>query len=211
MANEKLTYQINAATAFAIAFGKSSIPLVYKTNQELKAEPIVDYSMLSEVSADDYVKSYLGTPIMFPITLPGGTYKQYENGNLVDVEMAAFRMPSSTMVDFKRAKIVSTTKLSAGNGTVKEMYGFDDWQIYIRGLLINDEGHPQATEAVEQKKTLMQWENLADSLAIEGDLFADLNIFNIVIKDIQFSQLEGAPNVIPFVITAVSDEPVELI
>lgn len=211
MANETLTYQLSAAQSLAIAFGRSAVPLLYKIDKDQQANPTLNYNIDSEVSAEAFIQSHLGTPIMFPMTLKAGNYQEYIDGDLVEIEMADFRMPLTTMVDFKRAKLMTTTKLSSGNGTIKEMYGFDDWQIYIRGLILKEPGHPQIEDVVEQKKMLKRWENLADSIEVEGALFSDLDIFNLVIKDITFGQIEGSPNVVAFTITAVSDEPIELI
>ena len=211
MAKEDIKYNISIQQALKEAFGSPSAPLLYLTKSGLKASKIEGYSVNSIEDSEEYLQSYLGTPLMFPMTLKAGIYNFFDKGILSQVEMSDFRMPSTTMVDFKRSKIIKTTNLSAGNGTIKEMYGFSDWQINIRGLLLADPDHPQEAELVEQKKILKQWEEAADSIEVEGSLFADLDIYNIVIKDITFSQLQGKPFIVPFQITAMSDEPTELI
>ena len=64
--------------------------------------------------------------------------------------------------------------------------------------------------AYEQHQELLKWENIADSIEVIGELFLDKSIYRLVIEDINFPQLEGKQNIIPFEIAAVSDEPIEL-
>lgn len=152
--------------------------------------------------------SWLGTPIIYPMVFKGGEYNQYApTGKLTTTNLNSFDIPPATLVDFRRAKNISKTHLGGNNGTVKEVYGFDDWQIRIRGLCLDT---PDMS-AYEQHQELLKWEQLADSIEIQGELFLDKNIYMLVIEDMVFNQLEGAPNIIPFEITAVSDEPIELI
>lgn len=150
--------------------------------------------------------SWLGTPIIYPMLFKGGEYQFYQpTGIIGSVRLNDFEIPPATLVDFRRAKNITKTRLSGNNGTVKEIYGFDDWQIRIRGLCLDT---PQSS-AYEQHQELLKWENLADSIQVQGELFLDKNIYSLVIEDINFSQPEGKQNIIPFEITAVSDEPLE--
>lgn len=171
---------------------------------------ISDYSILADLPKKAVLKSYLGTEIKEPIYFKGGSYQIYRNGKINTIELSDFRLPSTTIVNFKRAKKITITNLAGSNGTVKEMYGFGDWQIELKGRLINDPKHPQATSIVAQKKKLKQWEELADAIKVEADAFADLDIFYLVIKDIQITKVMGKPNALDFQINAISDEPIEL-
>ncbi|AOR29540.1 hypothetical protein FORMB_25230 [Formosa sp. Hel1_33_131] len=152
--------------------------------------------------------SWLGTPIIYPTVFKGSTYQYYkETGIIDDQALNDFNIPPATLIDFRRAKNITKTKILGSNGTVKEIYGFDDWQIRFRGLCLDT---PQVS-AYEQHQELLKWENIADSIEVIGELFLDKSIYRLVIEDINFPQLEGKQNIIPFEIAAVSDAPLELI
>ena len=87
------------------------------------------------------------------------------------------------------------------------MYGFDDWVIRLRGLCLNEPDR----SAYDQITELLQWEKIADSIPVLGDLFRDKDIYNIAIQNIDIKQIQGKPNIIPFEISALSDEPLELV
>lgn len=153
-----------------------------------------------------------GTSIIYPIEFGAFTYRKYNNqGEIVDVEMGDFRLPIASVVSFKRDKIIGQTKINGGYGTVKEIYGFDDWQITINGFLIPDSTQPQGLySALEQEKELQKWDDLACSVEVFGKLFDVKGIKNLTIKGLNFEPMRGKPNMRAFTINAVSDEPIEL-
>ena len=157
--------------------------------------------------------SYLGTPILFPMTFKGGKYNTFDfNGDVVLDDYADFELPVVSLASFRRAKIISKTKALASNGTVKETYGFTDWTIDIRGLCLVDPAQPQKlVTANDQKLMLARYEQIIDSIKVQGAAFQDLNIDALVIEELTINQLKGKPGVIPFYMRCSSDEPLELI
>src|SRR5690606_23095794 len=122
--------------------------------------------------------TWMGTPVLFPIRFLGeGMDKPYRiykpSGELQEVKMSTFNLPAATVSDFSRAKNIVTTDVLGGNGTVKELFGFDDWQIRLRGICITDPARQNSKTAQEQKEALMQWENIAGSIKVEGMLFQE--------------------------------------
>lgn len=156
--------------------------------------------------------SSLGTPIIYPIKFGSDLYRKYnDQGEIVDVNMGDFRLPIASVVSFRRDKIVSQTKINGGYGTVKEIYGFDDWQITINGFLIPDSTQPQGLfSPLDQEKEIQKWDDLACSIEVFGYLFDVKKIKNLTIKGINFEPMRGKPNIRAFTINAVSDEPIEL-
>ena len=153
--------------------------------------------------------SWMGTPIIFPIVIPEDTFKVYApNGEIEDRVIPAFDMPATSLVDFSRAKNITRTPVMGNNGTVKEIYGFDDWSIRIRGICLNE---PKIRTAKDQVKHLLKYEKVAGSIMIIGEQFQEKEILAITIKSIDFQQVQGKPDVIPFEIRAVSDEPLILV
>jgi len=151
--------------------------------------------------------SWLGTPIINPVMFKGGKYNKHKpNGSGVElVAMNDWYLPPASLIDFSRSKIMSKTRIAGNNGTIKEIYGFTDWSIKIRGLCLDTPNE----SASEQYKELLKWEDLADSIDVIGKLFVDKSIYKISIEEIDFKQLEGSPNIIPFTINVISDVPLE--
>jgi hypothetical protein len=162
---------------------------------------------------DAYEMSALGTPILWPILFSKSDLaKKYNNkGELIDFNSQDFRLPIASIISFRRDKIMSTTKINGGRGTVKEIYGFDDWQITINGFLIPDGSQPQGLKnPLQQEKELIKWDNCASRVDVFGELFAVRGIKSLTIKGINFEPLRGKPNIRAYTINALSDEPIEL-
>lgn len=197
----------NISQLFKLAFGVN-LP-VYLT-VPIGKQPIhtAEYDSIRTVEREEAMRlSKLGTPIVFPVKFTAGSYKFYDyQSKIVEKQLADFWLPPATMVDFSRVKNISRTDVIGGNGTVKEIYGFDDWQIRIRTVCHNDE-----LSTREYEKRLIEWSEVIQSISVEGDLFGWKNIHNLVIESIDIRSLEGTPNIIPIELNCISDEPFELI
>jgi len=197
---------------FDIAFGTR--PIVYRPGERpAENSPITYQGMTTIESGPEATRiSYMGTPILFPVTFIGSSYQVYAPaGNITRRAFGDFELPATTMVNFRRAKIVSKTKALAARGTVKEMYGFTDWSIDIRGICLRDPSHPQAADPYEQLRQLLEFEQIAESIEVSGELFAARSIYRLVIEDMDTPQVKGKPEVLPFYLRCSSDEPLELI
>lgn len=197
----------NISQLFKLAFGVN-LP-VYLT-VPIGKEPVhtAEYGSIRTVEREEAMRlSKLGTPIVFPVKFTAGSYKFYDyQSKIIEKQLADFWLPPATMVDFSRVKNISRTDVIGGNGTVKEIYGFDDWQIRIRTVCHNDE-----LSTREYEKRLIEWSEVIQSISVEGDLFGWKNIHNLVIESIDIHSLEGTPNIIPIELNCISDEPFELI
>lgn len=148
--------------------------------------------------------SHLGTPVLFPIKFIGGSYRKYRNGEVVEVPLPDYRLPFTSVAEFSRGKISNETKASGGVGTVKEVYGFEDWAVTISGVFVDENPHIFPGDQIEG---LLQYEEMVDSIRVEGEIFRLLNIFNLMIKHIRTPAVVGKPNYKPFQLTCLSDEP----
>jgi len=155
--------------------------------------------------------SYLGTPVLTHIVFQGKSYQIFDkDGKLVEVNMKDFELPVATLTSIARRKKIIETPVSTG--TVKELFGFNEWNININGFCLPDPRQPnKLTTPQQQIDTLRKWEKLADSIRLKGGLAINPDIHNIVIKDFNTWELKGMPDMIPFSIKAISDRPVELI
>ena len=197
----------NISQLFKLAFG-TNLPVYLTVPIGKEPARTAEYGSIRTVEREEAMRlSKLGTPIVFPVKFTAGSYKYYDyQSKIVEKQLADFWLPPATMVDFSRVKNISRTDVIGGNGTVKEIYGFDDWQIRIRTVCHNDE-----LSSREYEKRLIEWSEVIQSISVEGDLFGWKNIHNLVIESIDIHSLEGTPNIIPIELNCISDEPFELI
>ena len=194
---------------FRTAFGVSPIYIVEPLGkpEEIKIEgfnPSVKDDFINE---DQVLKSVYGTPIIFPVQFRGGDYPIYDwYGKPKMKRYDDLWLPATTMVDFSRAKNVIKTNVLGLNGTVKEVFGFDDWQIRIRMLCINDNKY----KAREYADMLQDWFEIAGGINVFGSIFSKKEIYNIVIEEFDIRSVTGSPDVIPIEMSAVSNEPIEI-
>lgn len=166
------------------------------------------------LSSPDEVErmSWMGTPVVGSFSFRAGSYNTYTvKGQTGKVEMPDFLFPYATMVTFSRAMNMTQTKVIGNAGTVKEIYGLDDWDIQIQGICLTDRDRLAHRTAAEQIDELVRWRNVADTINVSGALFSNKDIYALCIKSFSISPQQGRPGAIPFTIEAVSDEPIELV
>ena len=194
---------------FRTAFGVSPIYIVEPLGkpEEIKIEGFNPSLKDDFINEDQVLKSVYGTPIIFPVQFRGGDYPIYDwYGKPKMKRYDDLWLPATTMVDFSRAKNVIKTNVLGLNGTVNEVFGFDDWQIRIRMLCINDNKY----KAREYADMLQDWFEIAGGINVFGSIFSKKEIYNIVIENIDIKSVTGSPDVIPIELSAVSNEPVEI-
>ncbi|MCT4238473.1 DUF6046 domain-containing protein [Elizabethkingia anophelis] len=194
---------------FKAAFGTIpvylTLPIGKKTPPDLSGyKPEV----VEEMTYDEYERtSIYGTPIVFPILFKGKEYKVYDQtGQIIMRKYDDFWLPAATMVDFNRPKNIIKTNVLGGNGTVKEIYGFDDWAIRLRILCIDGD-----LKAREYEEKLIEFDKIIEPIEVKGYLFTKKEIHSIVIEEIDIRSVTGSPNVIPIELSCISDEAVEIL
>lgn len=196
---------VDAANILLEVFGKP----VYRISDSKQSNEIVSYTVSVE-DADEYDRlSQFGTPVVGTFTIKGGIYKVYDkvSGKLVDKEYSDFEFPLATIVDISRPKQITKTPTIGSAGTVKEIFGFEDAKISIRGLCLDDPSRQAQKTAKEQQAALWALNEIASSLTLlKGKIFFEKNITRLVMEDIQFSAVQGKPGVVQFEIPACSDE-----
>lgn len=199
----------NVSQLFKAAFGINSP--IYIPQTFLKDAPVnISFSGL-ETLPDYYEpesKSWMGTPIVFSAKFQGGNYRRYkDNGETEIISMQEFTLPPATMFSFRRAKNITRTDVLGNNGTVKEIFGFDDWVIDVRGLCLDE----PTRSAASQLETLLQWEELADGINVSGQLFSQHKVDRVALTDWGDNVTQGSPGSLPFSFQLFSDQPLDLI
>lgn len=192
-------------TAFGVAPVYITVPIGTPENIKIEGyNPTVKDDFVNE---DQALKSIYGTPIIFPMQFRGGDYPVYDwYGKPKMKRFDDLWLPATAMADFTRAKNVIKTNVLGANGTVKEIFGFDDWQIRIRMLCLNDNKY----KAREYADMLQDWFEIAGGINVFGSIFSKKEIYNIVIEDFDIRTIAGSPNVVPIELSAVSNIPAEL-
>lgn len=169
-----------------------------------------------EADAKDGV-SYLGTPVFMNIEFDPGTYIdksgtsiQYgqifqsvdDNGNTGGLVI------DTVLCDVTIVKQIIKTNIQGVNGSVKEYISQNDYEIKLRGALVDPSGQRYPEEQVKQ---LVEYCEVPESVRIFSRFLNDnFDIQYLTIESVSFPQLEGTKNVQLFEINAVSDDPIEL-
>jgi hypothetical protein len=151
------------------------------------------------------IQSVLGTPIYEQITL---TIPATVTNGVQTSPQQTYTFPDWPLFDITGAKTIEKTKMQNFDGSVKEYISDDDFQITIRGFLINYDSQAYPEDLFNAFAKLLK---AKVTLGITSQVFNLLNIHNIVITDYRLPGVEGYPNIQPFELDCLSDAPVELL
>lgn len=174
-----------------------------------EAKQLLDRYNVTTNAEEKYDRlSQFGTPLLgtfwaVPDDLPYLVYGI--DDKLVQREFSKFEFPVATIVDFNRPKLSVKEKTNGGNGTVKETMGLDDWQISIRGIIVDDDSRKEQKTVRQQRYALDRLNEITGSIKVEGEIFRQRNITHIYLDDLKYSTVQGKPGLIQYEIPAVSD------
>ncbi len=122
------------------------------------------------------------------------------------VRLGGVLLPNEPTVYVSNSKIVVRTDLvgSQRKGSVKELIGFGDYEVVIRGLAINYNSFSVYPEA--QVKELHDLYNRRESLPVEGAIFTLLGISRLLITRMALPELAGVQHCQAYEFTCLSDE-----
>ncbi|GLB51703.1 hypothetical protein NBRC110019_07420 [Neptunitalea chrysea] len=192
----------NIRDLFLDAFG---VAPVFTIPNDTPSSPELNYSDIVRLPEyyDRSMTSWMGTPILLPVKFQQDGYNRYTAlGKMEIVRMPDYYLPATTMFSFRRGKIIERTNLLGNNGSVKEIFSFDDWVIDVKGLCLND----QESSAAEKFKELKKWEVLADSIRISGEAFNWIEVDSVTIADWSHNLIQGGDGNIAFQFQMYSDE-----
>lgn len=123
--------------------------------------------------------------------------------------LGKFKLPNEPIVELKGGKRIVKTEIDGMDGTFKELFSLDDYQITIRGLIVQEDG----TNNYPQGDVM----RLRDYCEVEHEVginCASTNYFNVtqmVIESWDFPAMEGFPGVQPYILNCLSDKDFKLI
>ncbi|MBD3748936.1 MAG: hypothetical protein IE931_05525 [Sphingobacteriales bacterium] len=187
----------NLIDLYTKVFGIKGVRFAIPTESQSDEGSIEFATPSTQVKSKAKAYSLLGAPVYEVITC-----KIPVNGGFKD-----YTFPDWPLLDVSAAKNIVKTPLKGKDGTVKEYINIDDYQITIRGILINYNSDEYPEDLVN---SLHQLFKVNQEMQVTTALLNLLDIHNIVITDLKLPEVEGYSNIQPYVISALSDEPVEL-
>lgn len=163
-----------------------------------------DYlTIVPEESDTPVATSFLGTPIFSNIEIKAG---KYFNNDGKEIEYEGMTI-DTVLFDVSQEKLIVKTEVSGRNGTVKEYISDGDYDITIRGVLVDRSPNKYP---YDQVNALLEICKAQASISAASVFLQQFSIHSLVIESYNFPQREGFYNTQPFEIQCVSDEPVEL-
>lgn len=178
----------------------------YETDSFNLSVNTLDYKQTAAKGSPYYAKDLLGREYFLPATIIYTTYTTSEFGTKAPAGKK-FSLPYPVISVTGRKTIVET-QLTERVGTVKELINVQDYEIIIKGFLINNEDDfpedDMATliEIFESQYPVQLQNALTDIFLVNPDRKGS---DNAVIKDLSFPEVRGIKNVKPYQLTLVSD------
>lgn len=149
--------------------------------------------------------SALNTPIVMPVTFEQTEWKVLDNGNVVTRAVPELALPAATVIDFHQSTRIKKDNVDGIDGDFKQYLGKSDWDIKIRGVMVNEDDPYNAPEGFIRH--LKSFNDARISIRIVNEMCRWLEIYDVVIHDVEFPAVEGFPGVQPFIIDCYSDIP----
>lgn len=152
-------------------------------------------------SQTELTRSPMGIPLFFPLTFVDGNKR--------------FQLPNAPMIQVQGKKTIVKTPVAGRDGTMKEIIAAQDYQVSIWGFALKESTQVEISESFSELfpsdylSQLHLWYSKNAALGVECELLRILGIHHLVIEKIAFPMIEGALGLLPYEITALSDEEVE--
>ncbi len=150
-----------------------------------------------DTGSDDAQRmSYLGTPVFSDLIL----MENEQDQSPLQIDTVLF--------DVAMRRNIVTTAIQGRDGTVKEYISDGDYDVTIRGMLIEQSASAYPADQVRELLRLVQVPNAIIAVSPFLQLF---RIFELVVVDYRLVQREGFQNTQLFELNCLSDAPIELI
>lgn len=160
-------------------------------------------------------KSYLGTPVWNTLEIPAQRVQTLDGVRPFE----GIRI-DTVLMQVTESKNIITTALQGVDGTVKEYISKGDYQIQMSGILVGESSESNKKFTVgkgsedsidSELYKLIQICDAPATIEVISDFLQLFEIKNIVIQSVTYQQQEGRKKQIAFDISALSDNPIELV
>ncbi len=162
--------------------------------------------------------------VSMPDIFSGGKFLGVTSDDLNPLKIDTYTCPRGTRITLYQDKLISSTKITGMNGSIKEMSGFDDWHLTIEFMFIpwltdipsfsaNDNAmlpsmKLQAMTFDELEDILKIWKK-QDSLPVVHEFLNELKIEHIVLTKFEIPNRDRSHE-LPVRLEALSDEVIDL-
>ena len=160
-----------------------------------KSMPDINIAVPVRLSGDEAPVSLLGNPV-------------FDNIIFYDEDSGLELKVDTVLIDVNRPKIIERSVVQGRDGRVKEFIANDDYNVMIRGLLVNPD---KGLYPLDDMNTLIALCDLNKEIKVTSDYLNLFGISYIVIANPYFPQRKGHQNTQLFSLNCFSDEAVELI
>lgn len=196
---------VNQSKLVIKAFGLGMIKPKFYNVQENANEIDARDEGINEVRFSEF-----GLPVFDSVYFDAINYEveELQNGVLTKKNVSVSEITLAVaLVEVSQSKNIVSTPISGRNGTVKEYVSDGDYMINIKGVLVGKGVEVMPKEDMDQ---LIAFCKAPVSIPVFSNRLFSFGVNSIVIKDYNFSQLEGKRNVIPFELICLSDTPFEI-
>lgn len=202
--------EYNLVELYGLMFGYRAVshlkikPFAYAkqdTNREVKGTSAFDNQ--SEKFTDKFnpkdLTSWMGVPILMPVSL-----SYFINGT--EIKLA---LPLEPIIQIKGGKTIIETKIDGQEGTFKEMFSLNDYELTIQGAVVNEDNYSEEypQEAVRQIREACE---ARVPICVSNDLLSIFNIDQMVIYDWEFPTIPGENSIQGYELRCKSDRQFNL-
>jgi hypothetical protein len=176
------------------AFGYVARPGYSRLSTDSPLNKPAGYSNLKTSDFHGDETSLLGTALVMPITLG---YKD-ANGNLQTIQL-----PNEPIIEISGSKTIVKTAVDGQRGTFKELFAINDYQVSIKGIVIQEDGSENyPKDLLRQLREMCERQS---AIQITCDLTNIFGITQLVIENYSFPAVLGAQSWQPFILNCLSD------
>jgi hypothetical protein len=147
--------------------------------------------------------SYLGTPVFSNISFEATDYHDFDD--------VAHTFGGATLniclMSVTRENVIIETAIQGRNGMVMEQVSNGNYRITINGFLdstLNNVAPYQEMDAFNQLS------NVLGSVKVNSHFLNSLEVYEVVVNSVNFSEIEGTRNLIAISMNLTSETPVEI-
>jgi len=201
-------YQVDTIALLRQVFGYAKV----KAFQPLflAKAPVMEnpYDVATSDVLDSEVKSYLGTPILMPVKIMVGRYRERKpDGSIVFIDYPEYTMPFSSIFEVTMPKVIIKTRIAGRNGTRTEYINDDDYQIRFKGLIVNNENDLPPAEGIRNFRRML---DVKGPMRMQCEFLEWLGVGDVLVDgEPSIFQIEGYAHVVGFTVDFISNNIVE--
>jgi hypothetical protein len=149
------------------------------------------------------IKGQLNTYVLSSFGFAGGAYTD-NDGNQIEYDGL---MIHTAIVKISQSRNIVRTNIPGRNGTFKEYVSEGDWEISLKGIIVNEEERAYPEDDVRRLKELLE---VPEQITVVNELLEIFEIDKVVVASKSIPQVEGFHDVQGFEVRFFSDIDLEL-